>query len=200
MPLMKCISSLCSSTRSLSFFFSCNQCQSQYYKSAFLLYKIPEIIFLIITAAISFGMVSVSSVVPENQMIIPNIISELNTTYLNPEFSYPIKLERYSCSPTTILSCLKQSPEPLNGCCLVIRDKSVTPYETVSTPFLVFLSIILPLLIFIVRALLWRYYIIKEYGSSTVSGGYCDCSWLFSIPVTTLDALRERLLNGDICM
>jgi hypothetical protein len=191
--LLKCLSSICSRRT-----FTSHQCQlSQYYKSSFLLYRVPEIIFLIITAATTFGMVSASSVIPENQMIIPNIISELNTTYLNPEFSYPLRLDRYSCSPSTILLCLKQSVEPLDGCCFIIRDKRVTPYETVSTPFLAFLSIILPFLIFIIRALLWRHYILKEWGPSTVSmGSYCNCSWFFAIPTTTLEALRERLLDG----
>jgi hypothetical protein len=145
---------------------------SSYTKSSLLLYRIPELFFLIITGGISILLVFSSSTIKSNKMAIPTISyssTNFNMTIQNPTNSYAIKLNEHICSSIILYSCISRSKSGLaniSGCCDLLYNKSVIPYEQVSDSNLIVISIIIPFITFIIRAILWRLYIAAQYPSN----------------------------------
>jgi membrane-associated phospholipid phosphatase len=180
---------------------------SHYTMASLMLFRIPEAMYVIITAGVALGLAY--RTIPANGMQIPEILIPTalgsNITVLNPTYNYPIKLNVFSCYATNIYACitLKQSGAALTeGCCVALYNDLIVPYQEVPNRLLDFLGIILPFLIFIIRSIDWRYYISRQYPTHS-SQNKCVSSFqsaflcVFSIPAATLDVLLRQYLSRE---
>lgn len=146
--------------------FQVNVLDIQYYKSLqvfdlFLLSKSYEGIFLIILIIFFQQLLNqIQNQASFNIPIIPstgNHIQAINNTL----YGYPILLGvngNIECSLTTLSQC---SINSLATCCQGLFDVNTFPYQSVSDKLLIFLSIYLPLIIFFLHIIIWRYLLLR---------------------------------------
>ena len=190
-----------------------NFCQlSQYTRSSLILFRIPEVVFAIVTGGVAIALAYSGRVIPSNRMTIPDISfvgSTGSSSVQNPTYSYPIKLDGHNCFPSDIYSCIraKQAGDPMTaGCCATLYDVNIDPTQTVANPFLIFLGIIIPFIVFIIRAALWRLYISRQWSLPSEAHIATPCSLYYSVrgalfsiisvPPATLDILIHLHRNS----
>lgn len=191
---------------------------SHYSRNAVLLFRIPEALYVIITAGIAFTLVSSNLIIPSSRMQIPDInFSNGGSNFIaqNPVNSYPIRLSGFTCYAPELNACIitKQSGAAMSqGCCAELYDSSVEPYQQIPNPLLWILSIVIPFLFFIVRAAIWRCYIGRQWCSHSLMPAKSVLSlqsvlpYIFSISPQTLEQLlmlhyaSMRYGSGDLAI
>lgn len=68
----------------------------------------------------------------------------------DPEHTYPVRLGDTYCDPYQIKSCI-DDPDLSTGCCNLIRERKIFPYESVSALVDLGMSILIPLLVLLIR-------------------------------------------------
>ena len=149
------------------------------------------------------------SVIPSNRMNIPETVynGEIIQNLVN---SYPITLDGFSCLSKDLNACiaLKASGTALtSGCCTALYDISIDPIQTITSPLVIFIGVIIPFIVFIIRSAVWRIYISRKSSSTSVSHINPSCStyfspryiflWLFSVAPETLEVLYRLHYFGD---
>ena len=185
---------------------------SQYTRSSLILYRIPEVVFVIVTGGVAVALAYSGRVIPPNRMTIPDISFPSNSGFVtvqNPTNSYPINLDGNICFPSDIYSCisLKESGASLTaGCCTALYDVNIDPTQTISSPFVIFLGIIIPFIVFIIRAAMWRLYISRQWSPPSEAYIATPCSPYYlirgalfsviSVPPVTLNILIHLYRNS----
>ena len=141
------------------------------------LYRLPQILCLLIGGGIVAGILSNVLLSPSTMMFIPPISASNFTT--NPTFSYPIRLGADWCSPINLQQCLKSS----NGVCC--NNNNVSPYETITDSNVVLIGLLLPAILLMIRTLLWRAMISTRFSSYRAYEGVNG----FAIPADCADIL-----------
>ena len=160
---------------------------SQYARSSLILFRIPEVVFAVITGGVVIALAYSGRIIPSNRMTIPDISfagSGGPFSVQNPTNSYPINLDGHTCFPSDIYSCIgaKQAGSPLSaGCCATLYDVNVYPTQTVANPSVIFLGIIIPFIVFIIRAAVWRLYMSRLWSLPSEAHIATPCSLYYSI-------------------
>lgn len=162
-------------------------CQmSAYTRSSLVLYRIPEVIFILAAGGVAVALAYSGRVIPPNRMTIPDItytVNGVSYSVNNPTNSYPIKLNGFTCVASDLYACIaiKEGGGTLpDGCCTALYDINIDPFQTVTNAFDIFLGIIIPFIVFIVRAYMWRVYITRKCSLSPVAHVAPTCSSYFS--------------------
>ena len=184
---------------------------SLYSRKCLLLFRIPEAVYVAITACIAFALAGSNLIIRSNKMEIPYIqLDSAGKQVQNPTNSYPIFLGASKCYGPDINACitLKGQGKALTaGCCAALYNSSIVPRQAVSNQLLIFLAIVLPFIILLMRVGIWRYYIAKQWPTRSVRCSSCRSLLLqiFSLSPDTYNILfrqnlpLERLLiNNDI--
>ena len=140
---------------------------SLYSRKCLFLFRVPEAVYVIITGGVAFALAKSNLIISTNKMEIPSIqIDSAGNKVQNPANSYPIFLKAATCYGPDISDCIKlkeQGKTLTAGCCQALYDSSVFPRQAVSNSFLIFLAIIIPFIILLIRVGIWRYYIAKQW-------------------------------------
>jgi PAP2 superfamily len=140
---------------------------SLYSRKCLFLFRVPEAVYVIITAGVAYALASSNLIISTNKMEIPSIqIDSAGNKVQNPANSYPIFLKAATCYGPDISACIKlkeQGKTLTAGCCQELYNSSVFPRQAVSNSFLYFLAIIIPFIILFIRVGIWRYYIAKQW-------------------------------------
>ena len=183
---------------------------SLYSKKCLLLFRIPEAVYVAITAGIAFALAGSNLIIPLNKMEIPYIqLDSASKQVQSPTNSYPIFLGASKCYGPDINACitLKGQGKTLTaGCCAALYNSSIVPRQAVSNQLLIFLAIILPFVILLIRVGIWRFYIAKQWPTRSVRCSSCKSLLLqiFSLSPDTYNILFRQnlplerlLLNND---
>lgn len=130
---------------------------------------------------------------------IPQILASSNTLiqmYVsnNTAYSYPLKFHGVDCSPYDLEMCESDSNSS-EQCCKYFRDRSISPQQQVDDIQLCLLSILLPLLILVIRVLLWRYFDIKAFSTRRA----CDYYWILTFWDSFIGLLSSAVVQFIIC-
>ena len=149
------------------------------------LYRLPQLLGLLIGGGIVAGILSNVLLSPSTMMFIPPIsasnFSAGVLSSVNPTFSYPIRLGTDWCSPKNLQQCMKSS----KGVCCNISENAPSPYETISDSNVVLIGLLLPAILLMIRTLLWRALIATRFSSF---GAYEGVNG-FAIPTNCADIL-----------
>ena len=174
------------------------------------LYRLPQLLGLLLGGGIVAGILSNVLLSPSKMMFIPPIsasnfsIGVLSS--VNPTFSYPIRLGTEWCSPTNLQQCMKSN----KGVCCNTSANAPSPFETISDSDVVLIGLLLPAILLMIRTLLWRAMIATRFSSFGAYEGMmngfampADCAEILvnSVHIDNLSspvAKRELGDDGDV--
>ncbi len=94
--------------------------------------------------------------IPEAVLVSGN--SSVPTATFNTLYAYPIELDGVDCFPDVLSLCITDFDARRNeDCCKSLYDESVYPRQIIPDDLLMILSLLIPIILLCLRALVWRF-------------------------------------------